>query len=152
MNRLKALFGTRKQTFGIIVAALVVIFLVIQLIPAETDNPPVETEMNWDSDRTRELVQDACFDCHSNETDWPWYSKIAPVKWLVSYDVQHGRDRMNFSDWLKKPMGPGQIEEVVNEGEMPPWIYRIMHPEARLSDQEKEALIEGLRVTILQSD
>ncbi len=83
-------------------------FLLIQLVPYGRNhtNPPVLQEPNWDSPQTRALAQRACFDCHSNETEWPWYSHVAPVSWLVQRDVEEGREKVNFSTW-----GQGGAEE-----------------------------------------
>jgi len=100
-----------------------------------------------DSLITRELAQKACFDCHSNETVWPWYSKIAPVSWLVQRDVDEGREKLNFSEWNRKDYFENldEIGETIVEGEMPPFMYYPMHPEARLTDKEKQQLIQGLQ-------
>jgi cytochrome c551/c552 len=127
------------------------IFLLIQLIPYGKDyiNSPVVSEPNWDSQQTRDLAKRACFDCHSNETVWPWYSKIAPVSWLVYRDVIEGRRRLNFSDWQNSYLrDSGEIASVINEGEMPPFQYLPMHPSARLSTAEKTQLINGLEATL----
>ena len=72
--------------------------LVIQLIPygREHSNPAVVSEPPWDSPATRAFAVTACFDCHSNETEWPWYSNIAPMSWLVQRDVDEGRQHLNF--------------------------------------------------------
>ena len=85
-------------------------------------------------------MRGACMDCHSNETEWPWYSNVAPVSWLVQNDVDEGRRRLNLST--------GDVEldemiETINEGSMPPWQYKPTHPEARLSDQERQELIRA---------
>jgi hypothetical protein len=129
---------------GIVV---VVMGLLIQLIPlpARGNNPPVVSEPNWDSPQTRALVKRACFDCHSNETVWPWYSYVAPVSWLVYNDTMEGRRRMNFSDW-NTGFHPSASEIIGNiqEGEMPPAVYLPMHPTAQLSAAEKQQLITGL--------
>jgi hypothetical protein len=133
----------------IVLTGLVIIlvgFGLIQLVPYGRDhtNPPVVQEPNWDSPQTRELAVRACFDCHSNETTWPWYSSIAPVSWLVQRDVDEGRRHLNFTDWGRRSVDGGEMAEVVSEGEMPPWFYLPLHPRARLSDAEKQALIQGL--------
>lgn len=126
-------------------------FLLIQLIPYGHDhsNPAVVQEPTWDSSRTRELAKQACFDCHSNESTWPWYSNIAPVSWLVQHDVNEGRSRLNFSDW-RGFKEPGELGEIVLEGEMPPATFLMMHPEARLTDKEKQELASGLVATARQ--
>jgi hypothetical protein len=128
--------------------AVLIGFVVIQLVPYGGDhqNPPVTAEPAWDSAETRGLAVTTCFDCHSNETEWPWYSWVAPVSWLVQRDVDEGREELNFSQW-----GSGQesddVAESVEEGEMPPFSYLVTHPDARLADADRAALIEGLRAT-----
>jgi hypothetical protein len=135
----------------IVIAIGIVVFLLIQLIPYGKDhsNPPVVSKPNWDSQQTRDLAKRACFDCHSNETTWPWYSNIAPVSWLVYRDVVEGRRRMNFSDWQNSRIREaGEIASIINEGEMPPFQYLPLHPSARLSPAEKTQLINGLTTTL----
>ena len=138
-----------KRIITIIIACLLAIFLLIQLVPygRQHTNPQVMQEPNWDSPQTRELAKRACFDCHSNETIWPWYSNVAPVSWLVQNDVDEGRRYLNFSDW-SKVREAFEIPEVVQEGRMPPSIFLIMHPEARLTQAEKDALVSGMLATI----
>jgi len=135
--------------FIAIFTILVIGILFMQLIPYGQNhtNPPVVQEPNWDNPSTRELAQRACFDCHSNETVWPWYSNIAPVSWLVQRDVDEGREKLNFSEWQNASNFEklDEISEVVLEGEMPPFTYYPTHPEARLSDQEKQQLAQGLQ-------
>lgn len=130
-------------------------FLLIQLVPYGRNhtNPPVVQEPNWDSPETRALAERACFDCHSNETVWPWYSNIAPISWLVFRDTAEGREHLNFSEWgatLQLWEGYNLYEdlgEVIEEGEMPMPIYLTTHADARLTPAEKTALITGLRAT-----
>jgi hypothetical protein len=127
----------------------VVLLVAIQFIPYGRGhtNPSVSQPIAWDSPRTEELVQRACNDCHSNETTWPWYSNIAPVSWLVQRDVDEGRHKLNFSEWGQPPRAAREAAETVQEGEMPPWYYTILHSDARLSDQEKQGLIDGFHAT-----
>ena len=100
----------------------------------------------------RQLTKDACFDCHSNETTWPWYSNVAPVSWMVQHDVDSGRATLNFSEWNRPQEAElDELVEVVKGGEMPPWYYRIAHPKSRLSDAEKAALAAGLAQTVRSS-
>jgi len=120
-----------------------------QLVPygKSIDNPPTVAEPLWASSAGRDLARRACYDCHSHETVWPWYAKVAPVSWLVYHDVAEGRRELNFSDWkggLKKHENMKDIAEEVNEGEMPPRMYRLGHPEAKLAAAEKEALLASL--------
>jgi mono/diheme cytochrome c family protein len=128
-------------------ATFAFLLLAIQFVPygRHHTNPPVTVAVAWDSRETESLVRGACFDCHSNETRWPWYSHVAPASWLVQSDVNEGRKKLNFSEGnLKKT---GEVPEVVSEGEMPPWFYRLAHRKARLSSEEKPALMRGMRAT-----
>ena len=138
-----------KQKVIRALVALGVLFVLIQFIPFGRNhtNPPVQAEPQWDSPQTRALAKRACFDCHSNETRWPWYSNIAPISWLVYLDTINGRSHLNFSEWNTQGGDLQEAIEAIQEGEMPPFYYAIMHPEARLSAAEKQALIEGLRNT-----
>ncbi len=131
---------------GSIVLGVIVIFGLIQLIPygKSHTNPPVVKEPNWDSPQTRALAVRACFDCHSNETVWRWYSNIAPASWLIQRDVDEGRRRLNFSDWGAQRRERRELGESVLEGSMPPWYYLPIHPEAILTAQEKNQLATGL--------
>lgn len=146
-----------KKWVLILVAVIVAGFLLLQVVPygRAHDNPPVVSEPNWDSPQTRELAQRACFDCHSNETVWPWYSNVAPVSWLVQHDVEEGRMYLNFSDWTNSGNDEShesdELGEVIFEGEMPPAQFLLMHPEAKLTDAEKQALAQGLALTANQS-
>ena len=127
------------------------LLLLIQLVPYGRDhtNPPVLSEPAWDSPTTRALAQRACFDCHSNETVYPWYSNIAPTSWLLQKDIEEGRSNMNFSEWEQGGSEDlDELQEVIESGEMPPAIYLPMHPEARLNDAEKAQLLEGLQATL----
>ncbi|NOZ48488.1 MAG: heme-binding domain-containing protein [Chloroflexi bacterium] len=131
--------------------ALVLLFGLIQLIPLGKDhvNPPVLAEPNWDSPQTLALVRRSCFDCHSNETVWPWYSNIAPVSWLVYRDTINGREHLNFSEWGRgNQEGLDELAQTIESGEMPPFIYIIQHPNAKLSPAEKQALITGLQASL----
>ncbi|MEP6666942.1 MAG: heme-binding domain-containing protein, partial [Nocardioidaceae bacterium] len=124
----------------------------IQLVPYGRDhtNPKVVAEPPWASTTTSATAVIACFDCHSNQTVWPWYSNIAPISWLVQRDVDEGRKRMNLSEWTQ---GQGsEAAEKVEAGEMPPFQYLLAHPEARLSDADKAAFIKGLSATFISSE
>jgi Haem-binding domain len=129
-------------------AVLVVGFLVIQLVPYGRDhtNPAVVSEPAWDSAATRAYAVTACFDCHSNETAWPWYTNIAPISWLVQHDVEEGRQAVNFSEWGRGGEGD-DAAETVSENRMPPFVYVILHPDANLADADRQAFIQGLRAT-----
>lgn len=135
-----------QQTIIAVLAILLVGFGLIQLIPYGRDhmNPPVVQDAPWQTAQAREIAVRACYDCHSNETVWPWYSNIAPLSWLVQRDVEEGRQYLNFSTWGSGEQEVEEIAEVVWNGEMPMPIYLITHPEARLTDAEKQTLLDGL--------
>lgn len=140
-----------KKVILWVIIGLVVLGLLIQLIPlpARGNNPPVTSEPPWDNPQTRLLAKRACFDCHSNETIWPWYSYVAPVSWLVYNDTMQGRSRVNFSEWTPgSQRGVGEIVGIIQEGEMPPFIYLPMHPQAQLTAAEKQQLITGLTISL----
>jgi mono/diheme cytochrome c family protein len=143
---------SRTRYLGLGFIFVVLLFALIQLVPYGRDhtNPPVQQEPAWDSPQTRQLVAEACFDCHSNETNWPWYSHVAPVSWLVQRDAAEGRSIVNFSTWSLRRQEVDELTEVVREGEMPPWYYALLHPGAKLSTAEKDALIRGLDATFGQ--
>ncbi len=132
---------------------LLAAFALIQVIPYGHDhtNPPITGEPAWDSATTRALVGTACFDCHSNETQWYWYTNIAPFSWLVQRDVQDGRTALNFSEWNRPQDGAGDVADVIRNGSMPPWYYWAVHWAAKLSPNEKTQLIAGLQKTFQTS-
>lgn len=122
--------------------------VLIQFVPVDRTNPPVTREVRWDSDATRDLARRSCYDCHSNETEWPWYSSVAPASWLVAGDVAEGRTHLNFSTWDQPNEDSDKIIEMVESGEMPLRKYTLAHPGARLSDEARAALVRGLRATL----
>ncbi|MGZ6372596.1 MAG: heme-binding domain-containing protein [Candidatus Limnocylindria bacterium] len=137
----------RRLVVGI---GLVVVlgFLAIQLVPYGRDhtNPPVLSEPSWDSAATRATAVAACFDCHSNQAVWPWYSNIAPMSWLIQHDVEEGRQALNWSEWGHGQEG-GESAEAVSEGQMPPFSYTLTHLNATLSAADRAAFIRGLVAT-----
>jgi len=135
-----------KTTARRIAIAAAAILVAIQLVPygRAHQNRPVVEEPSWLEPSTRQLAQRACFDCHSNETRWPWYSHIAPTSWFVQRHVDEGRPVLNFSEWNRPYEEAHEASEVVLEGEMPPWSYLAAHPEARLTPVETQSLARGL--------
>jgi hypothetical protein len=125
------------------------ILFVMQLVPygRAHSNPPVIAEPNWDQPATRELAKRACFDCHSNQTEWPWYSHFAPFSWVVQRNVNTARTVLNFSDWTRSYELISQAPASVLRREMPPRGYRVMHPNAQLTEAEKLELARGLEAT-----
>ena len=140
----------RARSLPIRVALVVVaLFALIQLVPYGHGhaNPPVTQAVRFDSPRTAQLARDACYACHSNETNWPWDAYVAPSSWLIAHDVDSGRKALNFSEWDRPQPPAGEVTEQVSGGEMPPTQYKLVHPSARLSATEKRELAAGLART-----
>lgn len=133
-----------KSVWAMIGIGIAVLFLAIQFVPVDRSNPAVQTQVPASAE-ARAILERACYDCHSNQTVWPWYSYVAPVSWLVAKDVQDGRDELNFSTWNlmsaeKQAEGIGESWEKVQSGEMPLWFYIPLHPEAKLSPSDRAIL------------
>jgi len=134
-----------------IVIAIVILLVVIQFFPVNL--PEVNTDNSGDLLKNSnipvevaEILKTSCYDCHSNETVYPWYSHVAPVSYLVKRDVEKGREELNFSEWtkLKKSKKLTKLDEIsdeVKEGDMPMSIYTLIHSHAKLSDKQKELII-----------
>jgi hypothetical protein len=129
---------------------LIAIFILIQFIPANlpdiSDNNPYDLLLsaNVPADISK-ILKASCYDCHSNETVYPWYSYVAPVSFLVSRDTREGRKKLNFSNWrklskVKKAKYLDEIIDEVTEGDMPMLIYPITHPDAKLSEKDRESI------------
>jgi hypothetical protein len=140
--------GRRKRSWKKIVlwviGILVIIFAVMQAIPygrTGHTNPPVTNAFAWTDPQAEAIARASCYDCHSNVTNWWWATNIAPFSWLVQADVDGGRRHLNFSEYAGGP----DLEEFQGavQGEMPPFQYTIIHPSAKLSDTQKQTLIEG---------
>lgn len=126
-------------------SALLVILIAIQFIPVDKNNPP-ERSAAAAPPEVQVLLRQACFDCHSNETVWPWYSQIAPVSLLIARDVKNGRKEVNFSTWetfdeKRKARKLKEIAKEVEKGDMPPFYYLPLHPDAKLSPAERDVIV-----------
>lgn len=136
------------------------IFILIQLVPANkpdvtVDNPNDLLVNNSVPSNIESMLRTSCYDCHSNETIYPWYAYVAPVSFLVSKDTREGRRELNFSEWEKLDFDEQaemleEIAEEVEEGEMPMKIYPITHPKAKLSDENREE-IENWALSMAES-
>ena len=124
----------------------------LQLTNPDRTNPPVTTghdllTLNPPPPGVAALLRTACFDCHSQATRWPWYSRIAPVSWQVAADVNHGRAKLNFSDWpVEDPARAarkfGNISDLVGAAEMPPKKYTLIHRDAVLSEAQRKTIVD----------
>jgi cytochrome c553 len=130
------------QTLGLV---SIVLLVLAQFVSIDRTNPPVESDVPAPAE-AKAALRRACYDCHSNETVWPWYSRVAPVSWLLAYDVIEGREELNFSTWgrydsARQRKKLAETIETLKEGEMPPGFYTIMHPAARLADADRQAIV-----------
>jgi hypothetical protein len=139
-----------KKALSILIGVGIIVFVLIQFVPFghEHANPAMVSEPQWSSPAARALVKKSCFQCHSNETDWTWYSNIAPASWLIQYDVNAGRGQFNFSDWNNNPGDVDEMTRVIQAGRMPPIQYTLFHPNAKLNAQQKHDLINALTSSI----
>ena len=133
-----------KRILRFLVYGIAIAFVVIQFLPVRRDNPPVQSEIDAPP-AVMAVLRESCYDCHSNESKWPWYSRVAPISWLVAEDVRKGRGKLNFSTWnlYRADVAAHKIEEIweeVEEGEMPLPIYMPTHPEARLTEEDRKIL------------
>lgn len=124
-----------------------VVLVGVQVVPYgwQHPNPTVTQSAPWPTGRAEAIADRSCANCHSNTTDWPWYSYVAPPSWLVRRDVEQGRDELNFSTWDRDRGEADDAIETILDGTMPPTRYLLMHPGARLSAEERRILIDALR-------
>ncbi len=129
----------------VVIIAIVGVSSIIGITSNPPENPIVERQIAWDNPQTENLFIRACADCHSNTTNWPWYSTFPPASFLITHNIQEAREEFNIS---ASDIGEAdEASEVVHEGEMPPNDYLLLHPEARLTNAEKELLVRGLANT-----
>jgi len=137
---------SRLRTVTITLGAIIVAVAAMQFLRIDKSNPPVTGDLQAPAEIASALRR-ACYDCHSNETRWPWYADVAPASFLVGHDVSEARSEMNFSTWTRYE-GPRRAKmmretaEEVEEKQMPPWYYVLMHPEARLSADDRKLIID----------
>lgn len=142
-----------KRRITIALTAAAALLAALQLVPYGhgRTHPPDGAQVSWDTPGTRALAERACFDCHSNHTRWPWYARLAPVSWRIQHHVDEGRSAINFTAFApgagETGEAAGEAGETVTKGEMPPADYLLLHPEARLSPAERQALAAGLDAT-----
>ena len=142
---------TNAKALTVFFGATLVTLLIIQFVPYGKDhsNPPVNGEPAWSSPRTRELMVNACFGCHSNSVEYPAYASVAPISWTVQSHIDEGREKVNYQEWNSRQREAEETIEVIKEGSMPPRYYTMFgkHPEAKLTDAEIAELIAGLLAT-----
>jgi len=124
---------------------MLVVLGLLQLVPYgwRHPNPPVTQDAPWPDADSERIARTSCYDCHSNETDWPAYAYVAPMSWLVRSDVEGGRDELNFSTWSDDPDADDAAEAVADRS-MPPTEFTWLHPDARLSRADRDLLVAAL--------
>jgi heme-binding protein len=118
--------------------------LLPQFVRVQRTNPPATGDVSAPP-RIEATLRRACYDCHSNETRWPWSSRVAPISWLVVHDVELGRQEINFSEWGEYYPATRRrklqwTDRALRQEAMPPWAYRMVHPDARLTEEDRAAL------------
>jgi cytochrome c551/c552 len=138
-----------KKSLKIVFLCLIAAFALLQFVPVKRDNPPGPDTFTAPAD-VKAIVKKACYDCHSNSTKWPWYAHVAPASWTAASHVREARARLNLSNWArmtaeKQKRKSLKIADEIEEGGMPLPMYLKMHPEARLSEKEKQTIAKWAR-------
>lgn len=146
----------KKKWLKYIGALLLGVLFVMQFFPIDKTNPPFEEADDFISIESpptaiATMIKDACYDCHSNRTKYPWYTSIAPLSWWIQGHIDHGRGEMNFSEWGQYDDGKRkhkleECSEKTEATEMPLLSYIIAHPEARLSTEERADLVAWFKI------
>lgn len=128
---------------------LITAVIAAQFVPVDRGNPPESAPLQAPAD-VMAVLETSCFDCHSNRTQWPWYSRVAPVSWWVAHHVEEGREHLNFSHWggmtfNEQRHARKEVAEEVREGEMPLPSYVRGHRDAALDDAARELLLRWAR-------
>lgn len=142
---IRVILAAMRRKLSIAAAVVAALVVAAQVVPVSRENPPVEAIVEAPPD-VAALLHRACWDCHSRETVWAWHTRIAPISWYVAHDVSEGREEVDFTAWQRTsrrlPKLGREIAEEVGEGEMPPALYRLAHPAARLTAAEQTRLAE----------
>jgi heme-binding protein len=142
----------RRFTFRRLAVGFVILLGIAQLVPVERSNPPVQSDVDAPPE-VRTILRGACYDCHSHETRWPWYSRVAPGSWLLASHVKEGRGDLNFSEWPvvdfeAREDAMKDIHKQIEKDKMPLRSYRWMHPDARLTDTQRATLLQWASATM----
>jgi len=141
-----------------LLGGLALVLLIIQLIPYGL--PPAENETSGDiiqsglvGQEVAPLLKTSCYNCHSNETTYPWYAHVAPASWWIAYDVKKGREELNFSKWREYDSNRmvSKLDDIateVGEGHMPKPIYTLMHSSAKLSEEQRALIVAWTETTM----
>jgi hypothetical protein len=137
---------TGRGAFRTILGSAAIAILAAQLVRPDRSNPAVQGDLSAPP-VVKDALERGCYDCHSNQTRWPWYSAVAPFSWWIHHDVDEGRRRFNFSSWTDYTSDPGtedqkldEVARLIASRAMPPRYYIMMHPQARLTSEERIAI------------
>ena len=138
-----------KKRWKWILPGAFAIFALLQLFNPARTNPPVKSDFVAAAHPPAAVagaIRAACYDCHSYETKWPWYARVAPVSWLIASDVNDGRDHLDLSDWPAEPDNAARRLDRINEAldyrEMPPKKYTLIHADARLTEAQRKEIMD----------
>ena len=136
-------------------AALAVVFAFVQLSSVRLTNPPSMGELSAPFE-VSEILRRSCYDCHSNQTRWPWYSRVAPFSWIVVHHVELGRKEVNFSEWGDYYPRTRQrklqwMQRALQQQVMPPWSYTLMHRGTRLSADDRARLQRWIEIELTEN-
>jgi hypothetical protein len=136
-----------RRVARIVGLTLLAALAIAQFVPYGHDheNPRVTMDAPWASARAEAIARESCYDCHSNETEWPWYTSVAPMSFLAVNDVKEGRHEVNFSEWDRPQEEADDLQRVIRRGSMPPKQYTFIHRGASLDAEEKRILLDAIR-------
>jgi heme-binding protein len=144
---------TTEKYLWVVGGTLLCLFIVLQFFPIgwfvpsmELKNPPVQHNIQWSSPEAAQLMHEICYTCHSNQTQLPIYAQIAPVSWIAARDVNMARAALNFSEQKFQEIDTYRLIAYIGSDTMPPKAYRLMHPEANLTAEQKQILIDAVRI------
>ncbi len=144
-----------KKRIKTILLGLLAVLVIIQFIQIDKTNPPHDSAKDFISQQNppqevATLLQDACYDCHSHQTEYPWYTNVQPLAWWIKHHITDGRRHLNFSTWgdynaKRKAHKAKELVELVSESEMPLKSFTLTHPEARLTKLQRKKMVDWLK-------
>jgi len=134
------------------ILGLIALFVLIQFVPYGRDhaNAAETNPFQWSSPTAEAVAKKSCYDCHSNQTKWWWAVKLAPFSWLAQHDIDGAQEVFNFSEWDGSLTTAG-LQRAINDN-MPPLQFTLLHPNAKLSDAEKQTLVRGFQASLADNE
>lgn len=141
-----------------ILLAILIVFIIIQFIQPARNNDgqvsPTDISNTYVIPKNvNTIFKNACYDCHSNNTNYLWYSNVQPIAWLIARDIKKGKEKLNFNEFgslssRKQISRLQEIENIIKAGKMPLPSYKLLHKNARITDDDNKTLIEWIEKTI----